>query len=163
VSGTVTASNRDRKDVRDQAQAQAQERRQCCMGFFWGPAGMPWLVCVRKGAYPDTAYAYLIGSMFTPRALKTLSPIQYRMCSTSLVHPDQIFSKSVPYQPPWPKPTSLPSSLTWTASSSLQWKESKVDDKTVARLLTRLQRALRSVHKRKVTWPIEESTSSKYV
>ncbi|TFK37015.1 hypothetical protein BDQ12DRAFT_736436 [Crucibulum laeve] len=83
------------------------------------------------------------------------------MCSTSLRHPHQIFSGvSVPSPPPWPAPTSPSLSQTFTTSSSLQWKESKDQNKKrVARVLSHLQRNLRSVHKRKVAWPAEESIS----
>lgn len=81
------------------------------------------------------------------------------MCSTSLTHPDQIFSRVVPSPPPWPKPTPL---LPQTASS-LRWKALDDDNKTLTIVLLRLQRTLRYVHKRKIFWPVEETISSEYV
>ncbi len=86
-----------------------------------------------------------------------------RMCSMALRHPDKIFTTVLPPPPPWPVPNSLSLSPTWRTSSSLQWKESGLDDKTLTRVLSYLQRTLRSVHKRKISWPVEESSSSKYV
>ncbi|TFK41411.1 hypothetical protein BDQ12DRAFT_733692 [Crucibulum laeve] len=78
----------------------------------------------------------------------------------SLRHPHRIFSEAyVPGPPPWPAPALPSSSQTFTASSSLQWKESKDPNKRVARLLSHLQRDLRFVYKRKVAWPTEESIS----
>ena len=81
----------------------------------------------------------------------------------ALRHPDKIFTTVLPPPPPWPAPNSLSLSPTWRTSSSLQWKEAGVDDKTLTRVLSYLQRTLRSVHKRKISWPVEESSSSKYV
>ncbi|KAH7916633.1 hypothetical protein BJ138DRAFT_1139528 [Hygrophoropsis aurantiaca] len=92
----------------------------------------------------------------TLRVLGMLSPILYRMCSTSLRQPNKIFAK-VPLPPlPWPKPTSP----TCTNSSSVQWKEAKGNKKTLPRVLSHLQQTLRSVHRRKVAWPDEESIPS---
>src|SRR5258705_13583955 len=95
------------------------------------------------------------------RILRTLSIIRHRMCFTSSRHPDKIFITDPPLSlpPPWPITTSRPT----LASPSLQWKEAKDDDKTLPRVLSKLQNTLRSVHKRKVVWPSEESVSSKCV
>ncbi|KIM43985.1 hypothetical protein M413DRAFT_433218 [Hebeloma cylindrosporum] len=57
-----------------------------------------------------------------------------------------------------PKPIS-PSCQTLTGSIPLQWQESK-NDKTPFYKLGRLQSTLRLVHKRKVSWPTEESNLS---
>ena len=95
-----------------------------------------------------------IGSMFRSSSL--------RMCSMALRHPDKIFATVLPPPQPWPAPTSPSLSPTCRTSSSLQWKESRLDDRTLTRVLSNLQGALRSVHKRKISWPIEESSSSKY-
>lgn len=84
-----------------------------------------------------------------------------RMRSTTLINPDKIFT-TIPPPPPWPATTLLPPSPTWRASSSLQWKERGLGDKTLTRILSNLQCTLRSVHKRKIFWPVE-SSSSKYV
>ena len=96
--------------------------------------------------------------MFKSSSLRTL-------CSMALRHPDKIFTTFLPPPPPWPAPNSLSLSPTWRTSSesSLQWKESGPDDKTLTTVLSYLQRTLRSVHKRKISWPVEESSSSKYV
>ncbi|KAJ3873483.1 hypothetical protein F5051DRAFT_419141 [Lentinula edodes] len=82
-----------------------------------------------------------------------------RLYSTILRHPDKIFSTV--FLPPlsWPATDSLSPSPTET-SSSLQWKESQLGDKTLTRILSNLQCTLRSVHKRKIYWPVEESRSS---
>ncbi|CAL1707803.1 unnamed protein product [Somion occarium] len=81
--------------------------------------------------------------------------------STSLRHPDQIFSTPPPPLPPWTGPVSplLKQSLT---VSQLNWTKSSEDDRTLSRVLWFLQRTLRSVHKRKVTWPAEESIPSDF-
>ena len=87
-----------------------------------------------------------------------------RACSLqlmALIHPDKIFTTVPPPPPPWPAPTSLSSCPT---SPSLQWKEQKksgLGGKTLTRVLSNLQITLRSVHKRKISWPVEEF--SKYV
>ncbi|KIM43986.1 hypothetical protein M413DRAFT_433218 [Hebeloma cylindrosporum] len=95
-----------------------------------------------------------------PRVLKILSTIQHRMSSThsSLVYPDRIFSRVPPPPRHSPKPIS-PSCQTLTGSIPLQWQESK-NDKTPFYKLGRLQSTLRLVHKRKVSWPTEESNLS---
>ena len=77
----------------------------------------------------------------------------------ALRHPDKIFTTALPPPPPWPAPTSPSPSPTW---KTLHWKESGPDDKTLTGVLLRLQYALRSVHKRKISWPVEASSSSKY-
>jgi hypothetical protein len=107
--------------------------------------------------------AVMFGLNHTLRVLKTLSPILYRMHSTltCLRNPDKIFSGTTPSAPNWPEFTS--SSRNWTTSSSLQWDERKGDDRRLYGVLFILQRTLRSVHKRKVSWPVEELTCSQYV
>ena len=111
----------------------------------------------------DCLVLFIRSCMLPPlpnRILKTLSIVQRRMCLTSLRYPDKIFVSDPPPPPPWPKTTSHP---ILASSSSLQWKESKRDNKTLTRVLSKLQNNLRSVHKRKIVWPSEESVSSKYV
>ena len=93
------------------------------------------------------------------RILKML----HRMCSTSLRCPDKIFSTGTIPPPLWSKTTSTSSSPKLAPSSSMQWKESKPEDKTLRRVLSNLQKTLCSIHKRKIHWPSEESFSSKYV
>ena len=96
--------------------------------------------------------------MLTHRTFRILSR------STSLRHPDKIFSTLPLPPPPWPTSTSLLPSPAWTTSSSLQWTEAAHGDSTLTtRALRRLQTALRFNHKRKIFWPAEESRSSKYV
>ena len=96
-----------------------------------------------------------------PRRRSMFRSSSLRMCSMALRHPDKIFTTVLPPPPPWPAPPSL--SPTRRTSSSLQWKESGLDDKTLTRVLSHLQSALRSNHKRKISWPVEESSSSEYV
>jgi hypothetical protein len=88
-----------------------------------------------------------------------------RMCSMALRHPDKIFNTVLPLHHLGQQHLIL---CLWRTSSLLQWKESELDDKTLMRVLSTgvisyLQRTLRSVHKRKISWPVEESSSSKYV
>jgi len=97
------------------------------------------------------------------RALKTLPITQYRMSSTSLRYPDHIFDNPPPPPPPWPESSSRPPNQIRTASPSLQWKQSKSDERTLVRVLHNLQSTLRSVHKHKVVWPEEDGISSKCV
>src|SRR6188768_3931628 len=92
-----------------------------------------------------------------PRVLRTFPFIQYRMYSTSMIHPDRIFNNSPPSPPPWSEPTSSSSNQTWTTSHSLRWKECEDDDRTLKPVLYALQQTLRSVHKHKIIWPVEET------
>lgn len=75
----------------------------------------------------------------------------------SLMYPDKVFVNVPPLPRPWTMPISPLSSQISSVSSSLQWKEAKEDDKTLTRVLSNLQHTLRLVHKRKITWPAEES------
>jgi hypothetical protein len=89
-------------------------------------------------------------------------PIRYRMCSTSPIHPTQIFSKAVPHPQPWPTPIPPLPSGPWTSSSSQEWREAENKEKTIRKALSGFQSALRFAHKRKVDWPTTECVSSKY-
>lgn len=80
----------------------------------------------------------------------------------SLVHPDKIFANVPPLPRPWTKSISPLSSESSIVSPSLQWKQAEGYNKTLPRELLHLQQTLRSVHKRKVAWPIEESLLTKY-
>ena len=116
-------------------------------------------------ALKQSHHIFMFRPNHTLRVLKTLSPILYRMHSTStcLRNPDKIFSEITPSAPNWPESTSPSSIRAWTTSSLLQWDERKDDDsRRLSGVLFRLQRTLRSVHKRKVFWPAEELTFSQY-
>jgi len=80
--------------------------------------------------------------------------------SMSLIHPDKIFSNvsRVPLPRPWPDVISP----TPTIPVRFQWQESE-DNRALVIPLEDLQMALRSVHKRKVTWPADESYLSGYL
>ncbi|GJJ06695.1 hypothetical protein Clacol_000890 [Clathrus columnatus] len=75
--------------------------------------------------------------------------------SLSLIHPDKIFTDV----PPLPRPWTISPQLTPSQGSSvsLKWKESRGLHRGPLR---RFQTALRTVHKRKVTWPVDESALS---
>ena len=108
----------------------------------------------------------MLGPNQTPRVLKILWTIHYRMSSThstSLIYPDRIFSSVPPPPRHWPPKPILPSSQTLTVPIALQWQESKDDKIQTFRKLYPLQQTLRSVHKRKVSWPTDESNLSEYV
>ncbi|KAJ3767805.1 hypothetical protein FB446DRAFT_753756 [Lentinula raphanica] len=79
------------------------------------------------------------------------------MGSTVLIRPNKIFTISPPPPPPWPASTSLTLSPTQETSSFAQWKKS---NKTLYGVLSGLQNALRSLHKRKVLWPVENNDSA---
>ncbi|KAJ3768500.1 hypothetical protein FB446DRAFT_815874 [Lentinula raphanica] len=76
------------------------------------------------------------------------------MGSTALLlPPHKIFHAAPPPPPHWPVNTSLTSSPSASnTSSSVQWQESR---RTLRGALSGLQRALGSVHKRKIRWLVE--------
>ncbi|KAJ3767802.1 hypothetical protein FB446DRAFT_848867 [Lentinula raphanica] len=76
------------------------------------------------------------------------------MSSTVLRHPDKIFDTPPPPPPPW----SAEVSLSPRTPPSPHWNESRT---VLRRVLLRLQTTLRSLHKRKIHWPIESPDSSR--
>ncbi|CAL1712994.1 unnamed protein product [Somion occarium] len=99
------------------------------------------------------------------RVLRILSLPQYRMSSTvstCLRHPDHIFLDAPPPPPPWIGSVSSLQDQTSTISAQLEWTKSKEGDESLYRVLSRLQAALRSVHKRKMMWPAEECIPSDF-
>jgi len=98
-------------------------------------------------------------------------------CSTSLISPYNAFSKSLPPPPQWLKqpttetdvkqvlsqeinflaldknPSGVPPSSVFPA----QWKECSYEKQRLQRTLSWIATNLRSVHKRKIYWPENES------
>ncbi|KAJ3974805.1 hypothetical protein EV361DRAFT_597645 [Lentinula raphanica] len=90
--------------------------------------------------------SYLTRFRWSGRTLGTKFP--QRTGSTALLPPDKIFTAAPP-APPWPV---VSPSSTWKPFPSVQWKESNT---TLPRVLFHLQTDLRSLHKRKILWPVE--------
>ncbi|KAJ3974795.1 hypothetical protein EV361DRAFT_892558 [Lentinula raphanica] len=80
------------------------------------------------------------------------------MGPTELRHPDKIFTTAPPAPPPWPTASIfLSSNLTPRTLPSVQWKPSST---TLRWTISYLQTSLRSLHKRKIPWPIEDPHST---
>jgi len=98
--------------------------------------------------------------------------------STHLISPHKVFSKPLPSPPPWPKQiavlsdTKQATSPQWrsclaisrhgsenpkSSCFSAQWKECNDDKRRLDWMVNRLATTLRSVHKRKINWPKNES------
>ncbi|KAF9486111.1 hypothetical protein BDN70DRAFT_916359 [Pholiota conissans] len=80
----------------------------------------------------------------------------------SLIHPHKIFSVGVPSPPPWPEQASeshsVPKQMQTSSVSVLQWKPT--EQPLIRRALIKLQFILRAVHKRKIVWPVEDTSTS---
>jgi len=93
--------------------------------------------------------------------------------STHFISPHEVLTKSLPSPPQWSKQIPIPvdtvTSPQWRSvisksysqishSSFLsQWREGNNTGQNLERTLKRLARALRSVHRRKIKWPKNES------
>ena len=96
--------------------------------------------------------------------------------STHLISPHKIFNSPLPSPPQWSKQRPVLSDVQqatlpqWRSAISesclkipyssflpVQWKEGNDSGRSLKRTLDRFSRALRSVHKRKINWPTDES------
>ncbi|KAI0091631.1 hypothetical protein BDY19DRAFT_991317 [Irpex rosettiformis] len=79
----------------------------------------------------------------------------------SLKHPDQIFTISTSLSLPLTRSALHPACSNQTSLGLepllLRWKECQPDDRSLSRVLRNLQQTLRSVHKRKILWPVNEA------
>ncbi|KAJ3825600.1 hypothetical protein F5878DRAFT_723879 [Lentinula raphanica] len=82
------------------------------------------------------------------------------MGETTLKHPDNIFNVAPPPPPPWLTDAPFPHIPTLRSSPSIQWNEFSTQRKTLRWTLSKLQNSLRSLHKRKILWPVERYDSS---